>query len=82
MISSSGTFVTVAIVTFIYLHATAASIILVTLLPLALFPVIIRSSLSLDITEDVQLSRDESNHACYIIYINDIFMSAIPLGYV
>lgn len=66
MISSSGMFVNITILTFIHLDASAASIIIVTLLPLALFPVIIRSTLSLDITEDVQMSREESNHVCYI----------------
>ena len=62
MISSSGTFVCITILTFIYLDPTAASIVMVTLLPLALSPVIIRSMLSLDITNSVQLSREESNH--------------------
>ena len=62
MISSSGMFVCITILTFIYLNPTAASIVIVTLLPLALSPVIIRSMLSLDITNSVQLSREESNH--------------------
>ena len=66
MISSSGMFVTITIVTFIYLDDSAASIIMVTLLPIALSPVIIRSTLSLDISKDVQLSREESNHVSNI----------------
>ena len=77
MISSSGMFVTITILTFIYLDASAASIIInhhqsssiimVMLLPMALSPVVIRSTLSLDISEDVQLSREESNHVSKVI---------------
>ena len=67
MISSSGMFVTITILTFIYLDASAASIIMVMLLPIALSRVVIRSTLSLDISEDVQLSRKESNHVSKVI---------------
>ena len=78
MISSSGMFVTITILTFIYLDATAASIIMVTLLPIALSPVIIRSMLSLDISEDVQLSREESNHVSSNIMDNSNSMFNYP----
>lgn len=65
MISSMGMFTCITILTFIYLDPGAASIVMVTLLPIAISPVILRSTLSLDMTEDDRLSREESNHVCH-----------------
>jgi len=70
MISSCGMFVCITILTFIYLDPWAASLIIVTLLSIALSPVILRSMISLDITERVQMSQEESNHVRMCIMLS------------
>lgn len=72
MISSAGLYVCATILTFIYLDPSAAAIIIVTLLPLALSPVILRSTMSLGIARNVQTSREESNHVCNVVNNNII----------
>lgn len=64
MISTVAQFLCITFLTYVYLDAFAASIISVTLLPLATVPLILRSSSSLDIAKEVQLSNEESNHVC------------------
>ena len=48
--------------TYVHLDASAASIILVTLLPLAAVPTLIRSSLSISASDETALSNEEANH--------------------
>ena len=56
--------------TYIHLDATAASIILVTLLPLAAVPTLIRSSLSIRASDETALSNEEANHVHnYVDYV-------------
>ena len=65
-ISAFGTFTGVLILSYVHLDATAASIILVTLIPLAIVPTLIRSSLSVRTADDTALSNEETNHVRYI----------------
>ena len=52
------------ILSYVYLDATASSIIMVTLLPLATVPVLIRSSISKNVADEAELSNEQSNHVC------------------
>ena len=62
IIVAVGTFMGVLILSYVYLDATAASIIMVTLLPLAAVPTLIRSSLSISLADETALSNEEANH--------------------
>ena len=64
MISSISQLTTITILAFIYLDDSAASLIMVTLLPLATVPVIIRSSVSIKTADETEISNEEANHVC------------------
>ena len=73
MISTIGGYSLVTLLAYIFLNATAASLIIVTLLPLATVPVLIRSSLSIRVSDEADLSNEQSNHVrmCIIISSGD-----------
>ena len=62
------------VLTYVHLDASAASIILVTLLPLAAVPTLIRSSVSMQATDDTALSNEEANHVCIYTHYLDLFI--------
>ena len=57
-----GTFTGALILSYVYLDASAASIIMVTLLPLGAVPTLIRSSFSISMADETTLSNEEANH--------------------
>ena len=60
-------FTCMTVLAYVFLDATAASIILVTLLPLATVPILVRSSLSIRVSDEADLSNKESNHVCMYV---------------
>ena len=68
IIAAVGSFIGVMILSYVHLDASAASIILVTLLPLAAVSSLIKSSLSVQVADETALSNEEANHVC--TYIN------------
>ena len=69
IIATVGAYTLVTLLLYIYLDATAASIIMVTLLPLATVPILIRSSLSIKVSDEADSSNEQSNHVCMHSYI-------------
>ena len=68
MIAVTADFVVVAILTFIYLDPSAASLIMTALLPLATVPIIVKTMLSVKTFNNVKLAIEESNHVMYCIF--------------
>ena len=68
IIQAIGTYSSVMILSYIHLNSTAASILLVTLLPLATVPIIIRSSLSVKLSDEADISNEQSNHVRMYVY--------------
>ena len=69
IIATVGAYTLVTLLLYIYLDATAASIIMVTLLPLATVPILIRSSLSIKVSDEADSSNEQSNHVCMHSYV-------------
>ena len=75
------------VLAYVFLDATAASIIMVTLLPLATVPVLVRSSLSIRTSDEAESSNSESNHVrVYDMYVashlSTLICSYLSSGYV
>ena len=70
IIATIGSYSLVMLLSYIYLNATAASIIIVTLLPLATVPILIRSSVSIKVSDEAEISNEQSNHVCMAIYVH------------
>ena len=64
MITTVGAYSLVMLLAYIFLNSTAASLIIVTLLPLATVPVLLKSSLSIRVSDEADLSNEQSNHVC------------------
>ena len=62
MIATVGAYSLVTLLAYIFLNSTAASLIIVTLLPLATVPVLLKSSLSIRVSDEADLSNEQSNH--------------------
>ena len=62
MIVTVGAYSLVTLLAYIFLNSTAASLIIVTLLPLATVPVLLKSSLSIRVSDEADLSNEQSNH--------------------
>ena len=62
IVATVGAYTLVTLLSYVYLNSTAASIIIVTLLPLATVPILIRSSLSIRVSDEKDLSNEQSNH--------------------
>ena len=69
LVSTVGIFTCVTVLAYIYLDDWAASLIMVTLLPLATVPIFIRSSLSIKAADDAESSNERSNHVCIYNYM-------------
>ncbi|XP_065884365.1 ATP-dependent translocase ABCB1-like isoform X2 [Dysidea avara] len=74
MIAVTADFVVVAILTFIYLDPSAASLIMTALLPLATVPIIVKTMLSVKTFNNVKLAIEESNHVMFesIVHIHTV----------
>ena len=80
IISAVGSYTLVTLLSYVYLDSTAASIIIVTLLPLATVPILIRSSLSIKVSDEEDLSNEQSNHVRIYVYLLSIHI--LLVGYV
>ena len=69
MFATTGAYSLVTLSAYIFLNSTAASLIVVTLLPLATVPVLLKSSLSIRVSDEANLSNEQSNHVRTYIHM-------------
>ena len=83
IITAIGSYSLVLVLSYIYLNATIASIIIVTLLPLATVPILIRSSVSIKASDETDISNEQSNHVCIAMNVHNLLsIHILPVGYV
>ena len=70
MISSTFVYCTIATLSFIYLDASAASLLMTALFMLATVPLITRTMLSVDTFNNTRIALEESNHVICSFFVH------------